>query len=128
MNRMNQPLGMAVLHKTARQLAFLGVLLPLAAAAATGTALADCKVVGTVVATEMDDDSTETSFNRILVRQTALNNNSFSFTTADQEIMLAALIAKSSQMEVTVVGDAAACPKNGRQRKGGQLLQLDLNS
>jgi len=111
-----------------KKLALWSLLLPIASLGLTGNALANCTVVGTVVATEMDDDSTESNFNKVFVRKTSLANNTFSFTTTDQDLMLVAVIAKSSQMEVKVVGDAASCPGSGKQRKGGQVLQLDLNS
>ncbi len=111
-----------------KKLALLSLLLPIASVGLTGNALAKCSVVGTVVATEMDDDSTDSNFNKIFVRKASLANFTFSFTTTDQDLMLVAVIAKSSQMEVKIVGDASSCPGGGKQRKGGQVLQLDLNS
>ncbi len=93
-------------------------------------ALAICSIEGTVIATEMDDDSTATGFNKVIVRTGSLADHTFSFTTADQDIMLVAVIAKSGQIEVLVTGDATSCPAvaAGAELDGGQVVSLDLNT
>lgn len=93
-------------------------------------ALANCAILGTVVATAMDDDSTATGFNKVFVRTGSFADHTFSFTTEDQDIMLVAVIAKSGQIEVRVTGDATACPAitPGADHAGGDVLSLDLNT
>lgn len=93
-------------------------------------ALADCPIVGTVVATEMDDDAAATGFNRVIVRTSSFADHTFSFLTADQDIMLVAVIAKSSQIEVLVTGDDVVCPTvvPEADNPAGNVVSLDLNT
>lgn len=111
-----------------KKLAVIVLLLAFTSAGLAGNALANCAVVGTIVATEMANEGTGPDSNKVLVRRTALANHTFNFTTGDQDIMLVAVIAKSSQIEVSITGNAASCPGSGLERDGGQILQLNLNS
>lgn len=111
-----------------RKLTATVLLIAFASAGLANDALANCAVVGTIVATQMGDDGKGSSSNRVFVRRSAFADHTFSFTTGDQDVVLVAVIAKSSQMEVTITGDAASCPGSGVDRDGGQILQLDLNT